>query len=297
MLSVVIPFRAKAMSDDWAHQKWLLERTLKSLLASPATARIFIVRHEFPSIASDPRIELIDAHVDLPARNNDDMCVDKVLKNSIGLRLAVKTGGDHVMITDADDLISRRALDLSDSFPRGAGWYTSQTYGYAYGARFMKRNTLRYPTASSTIIVRPDLLEFAEPPFSGRWFDLIADEPDYMRLLSARKHFVCTLAAVGHMKYLSLLCGVGPSASLTSFPIVAQTVINHSNSLSHVPLLSVRPEHGTSKWRSYLGRLKRRLRELPKLLPLTDSLRRDFAIPLSSDVPAAYRRLGTVFER
>lgn len=294
MLSAVIPFRAKAMSDDWDHQTWLLQQTLNSLLASRATKFVFVVCHDFPDIRPDRRVELVRSKLDLPMRNNDDMCVDKVLKNSIGLYLAVQRPTPHVMITDADDLINRRALDLSDAWPSAAGWYTSRTFNYAYGARLLKRQALVYPTVSSSIIVRADLLEFVKPPFSGGWFDLIADEPDYVRLLQARQHFVCTLAAVGHMKYLSLLCG--QSAKLDPFPMVAQTVINHSNSLSHVPLLSAQQkQRGASTWRSHLGRIKRRLRDLPTLLPLTPWARRDFSIP--SAVPAQYRALGTIFER
>jgi hypothetical protein len=126
---------------------------------------------------------------------------------------------------------------------------------------------------------------------------MLADEPDYVRLLTARKHFVCTLAAVGHMKYLSLLCGASPSAALQPFPIVAQTVINHANSLSHIPLLSSRPsgQQRAPGWRSYLGRMRRRLREFPTLKPLTPAMRDEFSIP--AVVPERYRHLGTIFER
>jgi len=73
---------------------------------------------------------------------------------------------------------------------------------------------------------------------------------------------VNTLAAVGHMKYIRLLELEG--TPIAPFPMPAKVLINHSRSLSHVPLFGALPtKDRRPAWRRYAGMLKRRAKLLP----------------------------------
>jgi hypothetical protein len=149
--------------------------------------------------------------------------------------------------------------------------------------------------------VRTDLLEFQTPPFTGPWVEIIrrGGESGYLERLSRRARKTCTLAAVGLQNYQEYMAGRSEPLVPMTFP--GNVVINHSDSMSHVPggigAYQFAGNHARSSWRTILRRLKQRLRWLPTLRVLTPALRREFSIPEDSEIPAAYLSSGSVFWR
>jgi hypothetical protein len=296
MLGIIIPFRARAMADDWAHHTWLLARTLESVFAGGSGLRVVVVCHDIPDIPANDRLAFLTTDIPLPMRNNCDMCADKAVKLSIGSKWAIERGCDQIMFTDADDLVSRHTLQFAMRRPTENGWYVYDQYRHAYGSPLVRKENYTYPGAGSSVIVRAGLLHFASPPFEGDWFELIRhDEADYCRFLASRGRSVNTLAAVGHMKFIRLLELEG--TPIAPFPMPAKVLINHSRSLSHVPLFGAPPtkDHRPA-WRRYAGMVKRRAKLLPGIRPVTRRIREDFSLPAPTEIPLAFRSLGTVFE-
>ena len=154
----------------------------------------------------------------------------------------------------------------------------------------MRKAQLAYPDTISSIVLRTEFLSFQEPPFGGKWFSMLAEEPQYCKALHARDNAVCTLIAAGHMNYLSLLESDGHK--LRPFPEPSHIVINHPRSLSHERV----DTPNVCSLRAKLGLMRRRSHVLAGVRPLTPSLLRDFSVPRSAQIPGRYK-LGTVFER
>jgi hypothetical protein len=149
--------------------------------------------------------------------------------------------------------------------------------------------------------MRSDLIQFATPPFSGRWMDMIikGGEGRYAELLASRNLRVSTIAAAGHINFPSLMTAEGNP--LEPLPFICNVVINHSDSTSQVPggTGSCVPGKSATRptMRNYIGRLKRAGMSLPSVRPLTRSLREEFSILEPNIVPAAYRKRGSIFSR
>ena len=290
MLGVIIAVKAKALSEDWGHSVWMLQRTIESILAADSgDIRICVVCHEVPELPRDFRVGALTANLPVPPRCYVEMCLDKVFKISAGIKYATESSWNHVMLIDCDDLVSRSAM-MDAVQIGGDGWYPSAFYSHAYGSRFVRKTHLAYPDTISSIVLRTEFLSFQEPPFGGKWFSMLAEEPEYCKALNARENAVCTLIAAGHMNYLSLLESEGHK--LRPFSEPSHIVINHPHSLSHEEV----DTSNVCSLRAKLGLIRRRSQVLAGVRPLTPSLRRDFSVPSSAQIPSRYK-LGTVFER
>ena len=114
-------------------------------------------------------MHFLPVSVEVPARDNDDMVADKVLKLSAAARSARSHGYDFVAFNDADDLVSNR-IGAFVADRRGAnGWYTASQLFYTYGGRLMRRQRIQPPASGPCVIVRTDLLTFERPPFTAEW--------------------------------------------------------------------------------------------------------------------------------
>src|SRR5438132_5315231 len=83
MLAIITALRSRLLAKEWDYHVWLLQRTLDSILAQTNDAFVIaVVCHEKPRIpqAGHHRVHFLSVEFDPPQRNNDDMCVDKVLK-------------------------------------------------------------------------------------------------------------------------------------------------------------------------------------------------------------------------
>ena len=168
-ITFVTSFRSRALADDWDRHVWMLEQTIHSMLAqSDAKCDVVIGCHEIPTtrLIEDPRVHFISAQFARPEKNNDAMCVDKVLKLSIGVEWALAQGRDYIVFSDGDDLVSNRIGAFVAAHHGGNGWYSDTLRFHAYGSRFVRFQKYPPPVVSPTLIVRADLLKFSSPRFS-----------------------------------------------------------------------------------------------------------------------------------
>lgn len=304
MLMFITALRAKALARDWDYHVWLLERTIASMLAqSQGECEVVVVCHDVPEMqyAQDARVHFLPVTFAPPARNNDDMCADKALKLSAGAKWALSRGCDYIVFNDADDLVSNRIGGFVAANYGAPGWYTADEFFYTYGGRFVRFFNIAAPYAGPCVIVRADRLEFASPPFLGKWTELIkaGGEKNYLDLLEAKRCPVSVLAAVGLQHYREYSRQSGwPLAPL---PFPANIVINHWDSTSHVAggrgsyCSEDKPRH--SAWREFLSMMKQRLKKIPTLRPMVASLRQEYSIPSDREIPSRYRGGGSIFWR
>ncbi len=295
MIAFCTSFRARALASDWAYHTWLLERVVHSMLSQTrGDAQVVVGCHDIPDspLRNDPRVHFLPIEARIPARDFDDMVSDKVLKLSAAARWVVARGeADYIAFNDADDLVSDRIGAFVEANPGGNGWCTTSQRFYTYGGRLMRLQRIGGGAAGPCVIVRRDLLTFGTPPFSGPWVDLVRDggEDRYLEYLSRHRREVCELAAVGLGHYRGFMAARGQP--LAPLPFAANVVINHKDSMS-----TAGSRHGFPLI-STLGSLKRSLKWLPSLRPATASVRSEFHIPTTSEIPHAYRGGASVFWR
>jgi hypothetical protein len=295
MLAIVTAFKSQLLTKDWDYHVWLLERSLDSMLAQTNESFIVVVVcHEIPSTSyvEIPKVRFLPVDFPPPQRNNDDMCVDKVLKLSVGAEWAIAEGYDYVMFTDADDLISWRISEFVALHHGANGWYAPSEFFYTYGSYCLLKNNQTPMTGGPSVIVRADRLKFASVPFNGIWLKFIIEggEQKYAELLAVRNRRTNTLAAAGHAYFQRLMTAEGHPLERLPFP--AYVMINHADSTSQVKggLGSATPPRLMSSFR-------RMISNLPSVRPLTHALRCEFAIPAPSMVPVAYKSSGSMFDR
>lgn len=275
MLGIITCLRARALARDWTYHVWLLQRTLDSMVAQTNREfKVIVVCHEIPDLPllKDPTIDFISVDFPPPARNNDDMCVDKVLKLTVGIDSAIAAGCDYITFVDGDDLISRRLSQFVAENNGKNGWYCGTQYIYRYGMRWVRKYNSPAMEAGPFIIIRSDLLRFAVDPFY-------------------RGQRVNTLAAIGHTEYRKLLIAQGNPVEPLPFPGIVY--ILHEDATSQVPgligsdVLASLPKR--SRLRRALGHLKRDAKTIPNLRPLTTAMRLEFTVPYADQIPAKYK--------
>jgi hypothetical protein len=300
-IAIVTSLRARALSADWAHDSWLLERMLHSALGQTVDdVAVLVVGHERPDGApGDSRVRFVRAPFAPPARDNDDMCADKVAKLSLGIGEALRGGCGHVLLTDADDLLHREACAWLRDHPAEAGWYSASELFYVYGGRMLRRYDLPGTHSGPCAAFRADVLEFDRAPF-GEWRELVGDESAYLDKLAARGIEVCTAAAVGHTRFRELLARRGHE--MKPFPFPGNVVINHSDSTSHVPggLGSRAGVAGASDshrgaWRRLVDAARGMRRHWRTLRPIDARVMEEFSVLAPGAVPQPFRHRGSLF--
>jgi len=293
MIAFVTSFRAKALAHDWPYHVWLLERTVDSMLTQGDEVSVVVGCHEVPDtpLTRDPRVQFLPVTVFPPPRTNDHMLVDKVIKNSMGAAWAVAHGAKYVIFNDADDLVSNRVVPHIRREAGGPGWYASSQRFYSYGGRLVRFSEVEGLASGPFVAIRGDLLKFAVPPFHGHWVNLLRAEGEesFIEILSSHGVPVCVLAAVGLGHYRSYMAAEGHE--LQPLPFSANLVINHGDSMS-----TAGGKHGYPV-RSTLGWLRYSVRLVPTLRLATPSLRREYQVPRSRDIPARYRSTRSLFWR
>ena len=76
-----------APTKNWDYHVWLLGRTNNTILAQTNDSFIVaVVCHEKPEVpqAKHPKLHFLPVDFPPPQRDHSDMCVDKVLKLSVG---------------------------------------------------------------------------------------------------------------------------------------------------------------------------------------------------------------------
>lgn len=299
MLGIVTSLRAKELAKDWEYHVWLLDQAVASMLASEGCdVRVFVVCHEVPDSEhlGNPRVRFESVSMRAPKRNNDEMCADKVVKLSEGARIAIDEGCDYVMVSDADDLLSRRVASVVGSENSEAGWYSPAEFFYGYGGSWLRLYRLPPGQSGPCAIFRSDLLDFGRVPDGSSWYRALAANgaENYAKALVSLDRVVNPIFAAGHTEYRGILRARG--IELLPLPFPGNVVICHEDSTSGVPggpgsAVSARPAEG-KRSRSLLRRLRRRFSGLPALRFLTGSIAREFHIPRSNAIPSRYRTRG-----
>ena len=300
MLTFVTSLRSPKLSDNWPRHVWLLERAVGSMLSQlRGECRIVVGCHDVPqsALAHDSRVQFVVAEFPPPTKNNDDMCVDKVLKLTIGSQRAIEDGCDYIAFSDADDLVSNRIGGFVSDHGGGNGWYNDAVMFHAYGTRFLRRHRFPSPVVSPFVIVRADLLRLDAPPFSGLWTEMIkaGGESGYLEMLGRHGRQVYTLAAVGLGHYREFMRRLG--YPLETLPFPAAVMINHIESTSHVPGGAGSSYDASARkmppvWT--LSGLKRFAGLARSASLLTPSMRHEFSMPHNRDIPV--NALGAEFD-
>jgi hypothetical protein len=301
---MITSFRARALARDWDHHVWLLERTINSMLRQTNSDVFAVVAcHDIPksSLTRNNKVHFLTVKFPTPKKENDDMCVDKVLKLSLGSEWAVAQGCEYVMFNDADDLVSNRIAAFVAAHAGAPGWHSTSELFYTYGGRLLRDHKLPDMCSGPCVILRSDLVEFASPPFEGEWCEIIkrGGEGHYLQLLARHHEKTCVLAAVGLQNFREYMARRGQA--LLPMPFAANIVINHSDSTSHVPggigSYDFAGRAQRPALRPALAKLRQGIRWLPTLRLLTPELRREFSVPPSAEIPPARRNGGSVFWR
>lgn len=264
--------RARALAADWRYHTWLLEKTLDSILAQTHPAfEAVVVCHDIPDIrqAAHPQVHILPVDIPVPARTNDDMCLDKVLKISAGVEWALKRGSDYVMFVDADDLVSRRLSAFVAAHHGANGWYFHDGFVHTYGERWVRVDAPHHLVCGTSAIVRADLLRSAPSDF-------------------CRGAVVNTLADAGHNLYEKHLAEGGTPIAPLPFP--GAVYVLHPDSTSQVaggagywPAAAGERRPG---WRRTLRRVRQAARRIGTMRPITPRLRAEFTIPSTSFRPS-----------
>jgi hypothetical protein len=263
--------RARALARDWGHHTRLLQHALDSILAQTNPAfDVVVVCHDIPEIpqAKHGAVHMLTVDFPPPEKNNDDMCIDKVLKISRGVEWAIARGSDYVMFVDADDLVSRRLSEFVAAHPGDNGWYFYTGYVHRYGDRCMRKHTPHHLICGTGVIVRTNLLRFGKSDF-------------------CRGQRANTLAAAGIENYLAHLAEQG--TPIQSLPFPGAVYVLHTDSTSEIPGGSGYrfgdPRTRRPLWRRVAGWGKRTAKRIPNMRPVTAALRTEFSVP-KADVAA-----------
>lgn len=277
LLTMLTTFRAKALAANWQHHCTLLDRAIGSMLANTGDFQVIVVCHDLPDISHhDQRLRFVQVDIPIPCKLNYEMCVDKVVKLSIGIRKAQEDGCDYIMFSDADDLVSNRVSEFVAQNRGPPGWFCDTQLYHRYGNKTVRLIHIPPPQVGCSVIVRSDCLDFESSPF-GHWASSLPDdEAPYLQVLASRGCQVNTLAAIGHPFYSRYMDQRGTPLCPMPFPIIM--VIEHYDSISHFeggPGSAVWVDQ-RPLWRQWPGRAKNLARQISKTRLLTPSLRREF---------------------
>ena len=135
MLGFIIPLKSRQTSRDWQYVGRLLERTLRSACAQTHPGfHIVVACHDIPNLSfSHPQIEWCPVDFDPPGPERAARRQDKLRKYNAGLRRIGPIAPTHIMVLDADDLVSNRLAAYVAAHSRANGWYFRSGYFYAPG--------------------------------------------------------------------------------------------------------------------------------------------------------------------
>lgn len=168
MLLFLVPLKSAKASNSWENICQLLERTLRSLCAQDSPDfRVLVVCHEQPHLKFQHHaIEFL--RVDFPAPNRinyeDEYPLretrrDQQRKLLTGLLHSQQRPPSHIMLMDADDLVSDRLAAFVNQHKTESGWYIDKGFEYVEGSRQLFPITKRfYGKCGSSHIIRFDIL-------------------------------------------------------------------------------------------------------------------------------------------
>jgi hypothetical protein len=174
MLGFVIPLKSQKISSNWNQVSNILERTLRSIYnQSSDEYRVLVVCNEIPELKQihakgDSKTEFFQVdYGDLPTtiREKDS---DKSRKIWAGINVLILDENiSHIMILDADDLVSSSLVEFVCSHKSSNGWFMNSGFEYPEGKKivYYRSYGIHYRTGSSHIIRKDILKRYADVPF------------------------------------------------------------------------------------------------------------------------------------
>ena len=141
MFCFVMALKSKRLSKDWSQVCRLFNASLRSAYNQTCgNFKIIVVCHETPDLEQkfDSRVEFINVDFPPPALDPVLTMRDKWAKLAVGMVRAGECRPKFVMNMDADDLVSSRIVEFTESHPDENGWHLSQGYEWGFGRRWIK---------------------------------------------------------------------------------------------------------------------------------------------------------------
>lgn len=164
MLAFVTSLRHPLNSGDYSRVESLLRDTLASVLRQRCDRfSVWVVGNRAPRGLPDG-VNWVP--VDFPAPSQTPgprtgvpaVLRDKGTKLVAGIAAARESAPDHIMLMDADDLVSHRLAELSDRSPRSSGWVITRGWRWSSERASVRRQRDFNLHCGTSHLVRTDLL-------------------------------------------------------------------------------------------------------------------------------------------
>jgi hypothetical protein len=197
MLAFIIALKSKTISNSWPLVCRLLERTLRSACSQTFEDFIIVVVcNERPDMQFEhPKIHYVIVDFKVPISisqssespkgyenvHSEDVAnktADKVKKCLKGIEYAQQFNPTHLMMTDADDCVSKRLAETVNKEPDCDGWVFRKGYMYREGSRYLVVNRKRFNHVCATSVIIKNGLEHLlfqrDPDFYLASFETLA---------------------------------------------------------------------------------------------------------------------------
>lgn len=183
MLTFVVPVKSERVSSNWSNFCKLFEGTLKSICnQTDENFKVVVVCHEKPEIDfTHKNVHYIHVDFEPPIKGETESNKsinrrrerDKGEKLKLGAAYAkANYNTDYVMTVDSDDFVSNKiAAYVNQSATDAPGWYTKNGYIHLDGKPFMFATYKFSYLCGSSVIVKPDLLQYFFEVDPNLYFD------------------------------------------------------------------------------------------------------------------------------
>ncbi|MEM7145842.1 MAG: hypothetical protein AAF591_11965 [Verrucomicrobiota bacterium] len=174
MLAFVTPLKAPEVCQDWERMSALCDRTLRSIAAqtSDRFKHIVVCSKKPDTDFTHPNLTFIEEPFPVPETREDQMA-DKYVKVRRGMVAARDLNPTHLMLVDADDVISNKLAAFVDNNPHSNGWSFHSGYLHDENTRWLMRINdfaLRCGTCTIARIEDGDLPESVDEPREKYWW-------------------------------------------------------------------------------------------------------------------------------
>jgi hypothetical protein len=161
MIVFIVPLKSSKVSTSWETTSYLFERTIRSICTQTCDDfRVIVVCNEKPITQFDsPFVEYIETELPVPGKGwFEGGQKDHAKKLMIGLESSQKFNPSHIMVVDADDLISNKIAAFLQNNSEPSGWILQNGYIHEFGSSFLyyiRKDFVQY--CGSSIIIKPNL--------------------------------------------------------------------------------------------------------------------------------------------
>ncbi|WP_400997742.1 hypothetical protein [Agromyces sp. GXQ0307] len=206
MLAFITSLRHPHNSADYREVETLLADSLRSVLRQDdPDFSVWVVGNRRPTELP----ETVNwVQVDFPPPSGrrgpqtgvEAVLLDKGTKLAVGLIAAAAARPDHVMLFDADDMVSKRLAGLSAAEPDADGWRVVEGWRWSSERRSIRRQPEFHRHCGTAFVVRRDLYGVPD----GLGVDASQDDlrdafgERLFRQIGSHRHLSDDLAAAGH---------------------------------------------------------------------------------------------------